>query len=65
MAMRRKLKESVHPTVYMVDAERDLCELELARRAEEIELPTLCICRGLQVLFDTLVEMAGTGEGVR
>jgi gamma-glutamyl-gamma-aminobutyrate hydrolase PuuD len=49
----------------MVDAERDLCELELARRAVEMELPTLCICRGLQVLFDTLVEMAGTGEGAR
>ncbi len=39
-----------HPTVYMVDAERDRCELQLARRAVEVGLPTLCICRGLQVL---------------
>lgn len=43
-------QENGHPTVYMVDAERDVCELALARRAVEMELPTLCICRGLQVL---------------
>ena len=39
-----------HPTIYMVDAERDSFELALARRAAEEPLPTLCICRGLQVL---------------
>ncbi len=39
-----------HPTIYMVDAERDGCELQLARRAVATGLPTLCICRGLQVL---------------
>ncbi|HXF63671.1 MAG TPA: gamma-glutamyl-gamma-aminobutyrate hydrolase family protein [Caldilineaceae bacterium] len=39
-----------HPAIYMVDAERDAFELALARCAAEQPLPTLCICRGLQVL---------------
>src|SRR5262245_30522576 len=36
-----------HPTVYMIDPERDSSELELARRVAERGMPTLCICRGL------------------
>ena len=40
-----------HPNVLMADRERDRSELALARRLlEERETPTLCICRGLQVL---------------
>lgn len=40
-----------HPNVLMADRERDRSELRLARRLlEEAETPTLCICRGLQVL---------------
>jgi putative glutamine amidotransferase len=39
-----------HATVYMIDAERDATELELARRIAASGAPTLCICRGLQVL---------------
>lgn len=39
-----------HPTIYMIDAERDATELELARRVVNDGAPTLCICRGLQVL---------------
>jgi putative glutamine amidotransferase len=39
-----------HPTIYMIDAERDATELELARRIVASDKPTLCICRGMQVL---------------
>jgi putative glutamine amidotransferase len=33
-----------------VDPARDELELELVRRVKELGLPTLCVCRGLQVL---------------
>jgi putative glutamine amidotransferase len=39
-----------HPTIYMLDAERDTTELEITRRVVAHGTPTLCICRGLQVL---------------
>lgn len=39
-----------HPTVYLVDNERDEFELALARIALESGIPTLGICRGMQVL---------------
>ncbi len=39
-----------HATIYMVDPERDQSEIYLARRVTESGLPTLCICRGIQVL---------------
>lgn len=39
-----------HPTVYMVDAERDILDLALARTAIETGLPLLGICRGCQVI---------------
>lgn len=41
---------SGHPTIYMIDAERDATELELARKIVASGAPTLCICRGMQVL---------------
>lgn len=41
---------SGHPTVYMIDAERDATELEIARRIAANGTPTLCICRGTQLL---------------
>jgi len=37
-------------SVYMVDQERDSSELDLARSVVEEGIPTLCICRGTQVL---------------
>ncbi len=39
-----------HESIYMVDRERDATELALARRLVELGLPSLCICRGAQVL---------------
>jgi putative glutamine amidotransferase len=39
-----------HPTLYMVDPERDRFELRLARAAVDHRLPVLGICRGCQVL---------------
>jgi len=33
-----------------VDPARDELEIDLVRRAKELGLPTLCVCRGLQVL---------------
>jgi putative glutamine amidotransferase len=39
-----------HPRLYDVDAARDEMELELARRLIKRRLPTLAICRGLQVM---------------
>ena len=39
-----------HETIYGVDAERDRMELALAQIAANWEIPTLCICRGIQTL---------------
>lgn len=60
-----------HDTVYMTDAARDSLEIELARLAVDRSVPTMCICRGAQVLN---VALGGTlhvhvpdiaGESVR
>jgi putative glutamine amidotransferase len=49
-----------HPTIYMIDLERDQVELALAKNAVAARLPTLGICRGSQVinvaLGGTLIE---------
>jgi putative glutamine amidotransferase len=39
-----------HHTIYLVDAERDEFELELARQALQTTIPVLGICRGMQIL---------------
>ena len=39
-----------HPTMYGMDFDRDEFELHLAREASRRRLPTLAICRGLQVV---------------
>src|SRR6185295_17877720 len=39
-----------HETIYNVSAERDATEIAVARKAAESGLPTLGICRGIQVL---------------
>jgi putative glutamine amidotransferase len=39
-----------HETVYMTDGPRDSLEIELARLAVGRSVPTMCICRGAQVL---------------
>lgn len=39
-----------HPKTAYVDRARDQLEIELVRRAKDEGIPTLCVCRGLQVL---------------
>jgi putative glutamine amidotransferase len=39
-----------HPSIYLVDAERDRFELALAIAALTVDIPILGICRGMQVL---------------
>ena len=39
-----------HPEIYMVDSERDRTELQLAQKIIDYQLPTLAICRGLQIV---------------
>lgn len=50
----------LHKMVYGIDPERDVMELEMARWVAQHDQPTLCICRGAQVmnvaLGGTLVE---------
>ena len=41
---------ALHPTIYKIDRERDRSECALVRSAVDSGLPTLCICRGVQVL---------------
>ncbi len=50
-------ESSLHPRVYSVDPQRDGAEIGLIRNAAEAELPTLAICRGIQVMN---VAFAGT-----
>ncbi|MFN8492103.1 MAG: gamma-glutamyl-gamma-aminobutyrate hydrolase family protein [Caldilineaceae bacterium] len=59
-----------HEMVYGIDPERDAMELALSRLVVEYDRPTLCICRGAQVmnvaLGGTLVEHLPdvVGEGI-
>lgn len=39
-----------HDSIYMVDEERDTTEIDFARAAVDCKLPTLGICRGMQLL---------------
>ncbi len=39
-----------HESVYMVDDERDTSELELVRHIVDSQVPTLAICRGMQLV---------------
>jgi putative glutamine amidotransferase len=56
-----------HPAQYGTDPDRDELELALARAAVRLELPTLGICRGVQLLNvafgGTLVQHLPEGDG--
>ena len=39
-----------HETIYMLDNERDRTEIDLANQAIDSGIPTLGICRGIQIL---------------
>jgi len=41
---------TAHPKTYGISDERDAFEIAVARAAVRRDLPTLCICRGIQVL---------------
>ncbi|MFD0169572.1 gamma-glutamyl-gamma-aminobutyrate hydrolase family protein [Streptomyces decoyicus] len=43
-----------HPDIYDVDEEQDAFDLALARHALETGMPTLAICRGLQIVNTAL-----------
>jgi putative glutamine amidotransferase len=51
--------DDVHETTYGIDAERDTYEIDAFRYAESHDIPTLCICRGIQIMA---VAMGGTLE---
>ncbi|MFQ5477956.1 MAG: gamma-glutamyl-gamma-aminobutyrate hydrolase family protein [Candidatus Binatia bacterium] len=51
---------SDHPESYLTDLSRDRFEIRLLRRAMEIGMPVLAICRGMQVLN---VSLGGTLVG--
>ena len=42
--------QEAHSSVYGIDRDRDETEMAVVHRAIDVGLPTLCICRGLQVL---------------
>ncbi|MBK7644545.1 MAG: gamma-glutamyl-gamma-aminobutyrate hydrolase family protein [Planctomycetes bacterium] len=58
-----------HPAIVELDPARDASEFELARLLVEQRIPTLCICRGLQLLNvafgGTLVEHLPDEVGTR
>jgi gamma-glutamyl-gamma-aminobutyrate hydrolase PuuD len=50
-------KSAQHAKTGDIDRARDDLEIDLVRRVKEIGIPTLCVCRGMQVLN---VALAGT-----
>ncbi|MEM7126226.1 MAG: gamma-glutamyl-gamma-aminobutyrate hydrolase family protein [Chloroflexota bacterium] len=52
-----RYSEATHEQIYSVNQERDDFEFDLLDRVLGTQLPTLCICRGLQVLN---VALSGT-----
>ncbi|MFB9735246.1 gamma-glutamyl-gamma-aminobutyrate hydrolase family protein [Streptomyces thermocoprophilus] len=70
LAPHRYGATDTHDAVYDVDDEQDAFDLELARRALTAGLPTLAICRGLQVVNTALggtlhQDMGGPGRDHR
>lgn len=58
-----------HDTVYGVDPDRDAFEIALVRAAHQRRMPTLCVCRGMQIMNVALggtliVDIASEGPGL-
>ncbi|GLW49437.1 gamma-glutamyl-gamma-aminobutyrate hydrolase [Streptomyces sp. NBRC 14336] len=67
LAPHRYGAADAHEAVYDVDDEQDAFDLELARQALAADLPTLAVCRGLQVVNTVLggtlhQDMGGPGR---
>ena len=46
----RRYGQDASETIYGVEEDRDAFEIDLLHEADRREMPTLCICRGMQVL---------------
>ncbi|MGW7296347.1 gamma-glutamyl-gamma-aminobutyrate hydrolase family protein [Streptomyces sp. NPDC054829] len=67
LAPHRYGAADAHEAVYDVDDEQDAFDLELARQALAADLPTLAVCRGMQVVNTVLggtlhQDMGGPGR---
>jgi len=45
-----RFAQDPHPALSGLEPERDALEIELLRAAAALDLPTLCVCRGMQVM---------------
>jgi putative glutamine amidotransferase len=62
----RRYGQHASETIYGVEEDRDAFEIDLVHEADAREMPTLCVCRGMQVLnvaFGGTLHQDLAGEG--